>query len=57
VWPALAAEKPRDLDPRAYAAPGAIPEKFWIWSDDQLIDLSSLEEAQWYGRLVPHQEP
>jgi len=57
VWPALAAEKPRELDPRAYAAPGAIPEKFWIWSDDQLIDLSSLEEAQWYGRLVPHQEP
>jgi hypothetical protein len=57
VWPALAAEKPSDLDPRAYAAPGAIPDKFWIWSDDQLIDLSSLEEAQWYGRFVPLQEP
>lgn len=58
AWPALAAEGPSDLDPRAYAAPGAIPEKFWIWSDEhQLIDLSSLDEAQWYGRFVPQQEP
>jgi hypothetical protein len=57
VRPALAPEKPSDLDPRAYAAPGAIPEKFWIWSDDQLVDLSSFEEAQWYGRFVPQQEP
>jgi hypothetical protein len=57
VWPALAAQKPGDLDPRAYAAPGAIPEKFWIWSDDELVDLSSFEEARWYGRFVPQQEP
>lgn len=56
VWPALATEESRELDPRTYAAPGAFPEKFWIWSDDQLIDLSSFEEAQWYGRFVPHQE-
>jgi hypothetical protein len=57
VWPALAEEKPGNLDPRAYAAPGAIPEKFWIWSDDQLVDLSNFEEAQWYGRFIPQQEP
>jgi hypothetical protein len=57
VWPPLAAEKPGDLDPRAYAAPGAIPDKFWIWSDDQLVDLANFEEAQWYGRFVPQREP
>ena len=28
------------------------PEKFWIWSGEQLAAFSSLEEAQWYGRFV-----
>jgi len=28
------------------------PEKFWIWSGEQLATFSSLEEAQWYGRFV-----
>ncbi len=26
--------------------------RFWIWSGEQLLDLTSLEEAQWYGRFA-----
>ena len=28
------------------------PGKFWIWSEEQLVDLTSFEEAQVYGRFV-----
>ncbi|MGD9145416.1 MAG: hypothetical protein PVI80_07640, partial [Anaerolineae bacterium] len=28
------------------------PGKFWIWSEDQLVDLTSFAEAQVYGRFV-----
>lgn len=28
------------------------PGKFWVWSEEQLIDLTSYEEAQVYGRFV-----
>jgi hypothetical protein len=26
--------------------------RFWVWSGEQLLDLASLEEAQWYGRFA-----
>ncbi len=40
-------------DQRAFFESDALPGKFWIWSGEQLLDLTSLEEAQWYGRFVP----
>jgi len=50
VSPAVA----RHHDPavRVLATPDEGPGKFWIWSEEQLIDLTSFEEAQIYGRFV-----
>lgn len=35
-----------------FSEPEEGPGKFWIWSEEQLIDLTSFEEAQVYGRFV-----
>jgi hypothetical protein len=39
---------------KVFSAPDEGPGKFWIWSDAKLIDLTSFEEAQVFGRFVPH---
>jgi hypothetical protein len=48
----LTMERPTDLDHRIPPEPGTQPAKFWLWSGNQLLALTSLEEAQWYGRFV-----
>lgn len=45
-------EATEPLDRRAFLASDELPGKFWIWSGEQLLDMTSLEEAQWYGRFV-----
>jgi hypothetical protein len=37
---------------QVFSVPDEGPGKFWIWSEEQLIDLASFEEAQVYGRFV-----
>jgi hypothetical protein len=37
---------------QVFSEPEEGPGKFWIWSEEQLIDLTSFEEAQVYGRFV-----
>ncbi len=48
-----ATEFPGFVEREAFLKSEAPPGKFWIWSGEQLTDLTSLEEAQWYGRFVP----
>ncbi len=50
VSPAIA--RPQDLAVRDISTLDEGPGKFWIWSEEQLIDLTSFEEAQVYGRFV-----
>jgi hypothetical protein len=47
-----AVEGRQDPALQVFSAPDEGPGKFWIWSEDQLIDLTSFEEAQVYGRFV-----
>lgn len=44
--------RPPDLDRRDFWEPEAGPVCYWIWSDNELVMLSSFEEARWYARLV-----
>lgn len=38
--------------PEAVLGLESVTGHFWIWSGEQLLDLTSLEEAQWYGRFA-----
>jgi hypothetical protein len=51
-FPPLLRGWPADLDRREFVEEGPRPPRFWIWSDDRLVTLSSFEEARWYARLV-----
>jgi hypothetical protein len=50
VSPALEERQPPVLQNLSEPEEGS--GKFWIWSEEQLIDLTSFEEAQVYGRFV-----
>jgi hypothetical protein len=50
--PAPPLERPGVRNGKAIPEPATRSERFWIWSDDQLVDLTSLEEAQLFGRFV-----
>lgn len=51
-FPSVAQDQPIDLAQMASFEPDVGPRKFWIWSGGQVVDLESLEEAQWYGRFM-----
>jgi hypothetical protein len=51
-FPSLAQDQPVDLAQMASFEPDVGPRKYWIWSGGQVVDLESLEEAQWYGRFT-----
>jgi hypothetical protein len=44
--PTHAPQEEADLGPEPATS------RFWIWSGEQLSDLTRLEEAQWYGRFA-----
>jgi hypothetical protein len=44
--------RPPDLDRRKFVEEPPDFLRFWLWSDDRLITLSSFEEACWYARFV-----
>jgi hypothetical protein len=48
----LVMDRPHDLEQAAFWEADTVPERYWIWSGNRLILLSSLEEARWYARLV-----
>ena len=43
---------PHAPQPESDLRPEPVTGRFWIWSGEQLLDLTSLEEAQWYGRFA-----
>jgi hypothetical protein len=52
VSPAL--EQVADFELQTAPTPDSTPTRFWLWSGEQLVALTSLQEAQWYGRFVAH---
>jgi hypothetical protein len=48
----LLMDRPADLDRRKFVEEAPDRLRFWLWSDDRLITLSSFEEARWYARFV-----
>jgi hypothetical protein len=53
-FPSLAGEQVMDVARVAPPEPDAASRKYWLWSGGQMVDLASLEEAQWYGRFAAH---
>ena len=53
-FPSLAGEQVMDVVRMTPPEPDAGPRKYWLWSGGQMVDLASLEEAQWYGRFAAH---
>lgn len=53
-FPSLAGEQVMDVGRMVPREPDAGSRKYWLWSGGQMVDLMSLEEAQWYGRFAAH---
>jgi hypothetical protein len=51
-FPTAEAERPSAVDQKVPAGTDSAPGKFWIWSGEQVLDLTSFEEAQQYVRVV-----
>jgi hypothetical protein len=48
----LLMDRPQDLKRASFWERDTDIERYWIWSGNRLMTLSSLEEARWYARLV-----
>lgn len=48
----LTMQRPEGLDQNAPPEPEWEPARFWIWSGEQLVGLTGLEEGERYGRFV-----
>jgi hypothetical protein len=48
-------ERPGDLDQAAPTQPEPVSGRFWLWSGQEVVDLTSLDEARWYWHLVTRQ--
>ena len=51
-FPPLSAENVHDFGLEKPSAADGGDKNYWLWSGDQLITFSSLEEARWFGRFV-----